>query len=243
MKILITGAGGFLGQGLVHPFAGKHQLRLMDIRPFESPHEVIVGDVSDLSAVESAAEGMDAIVIAHMAPRTELSYATPAAAFDINVQGAANLFHAAHSHGIDRVCLISSLAAVGGRAEPGAYLSRETIPTSECNTGYYGISKTCQEMVAQFAHRQNQTRVAVLRVGWVADADSNTVKFGNPVAADDDTLIDRRDIGEVARRALELPDLHFEILYVMGQPEADAFCDAAYTRQRLDWTPAHPFTP
>ena len=48
MKILMTGAAGFLGRGMVEALAPKHTLRLMDVVPVESPHECVVGDVCDL---------------------------------------------------------------------------------------------------------------------------------------------------------------------------------------------------
>ena len=35
MKVLVTGAAGFLGRGLVLPFEGVHDLRLMDVTGFD----------------------------------------------------------------------------------------------------------------------------------------------------------------------------------------------------------------
>ena len=48
MKVLVTGAGGFLGRGLVAPFVGRHDLRLMDVVDWQTPHEKVIGDVADL---------------------------------------------------------------------------------------------------------------------------------------------------------------------------------------------------
>jgi len=53
--------------------------------------------------------------------------------------------------------------------------------------------------------------------------------------------VDRRDIGEAARLALELDGLGFEVFYVLGTPEALERADVAYTRDRLGWRPTHDF--
>jgi len=41
MKILITGAGGYLGRHMIEPFERSgHELRLMDVRTFDSGYRV-----------------------------------------------------------------------------------------------------------------------------------------------------------------------------------------------------------
>ena len=45
MRILITGAGGNLGSGLVERLEGRHVLRLSDVAPFETGHEFVRMDV------------------------------------------------------------------------------------------------------------------------------------------------------------------------------------------------------
>ena len=69
MKILVTGAGGFLGGGLIEPFVGRHDLRLMDVVDWQTPHEKVLGDVADLETCRRAVQGCQGIVIAHMASR------------------------------------------------------------------------------------------------------------------------------------------------------------------------------
>ena len=50
---------------------------------------------------------MDAMVLCHMAPNPN-GYKVPPPAFDINVKGTANLYHAAAEAGLKTVVLISS---------------------------------------------------------------------------------------------------------------------------------------
>ena len=74
----------------------------------------MVGDVADLEACRTATRGVDALVIAHMATRQTGSYDTPAAAFDVNVKGTANVLFAAVENGVKRAILISSCGVVNG---------------------------------------------------------------------------------------------------------------------------------
>ena len=241
MKILITGAAGYTGSKLALSFEGKHELRLMDLHPFDTPHEKIIGDVADLDTVCKAVEDVDAIIIGHMAPRQNDGYALPTLPFDVNVRGTANLFHAAAQKGIDRVCLLSSVATVGGLREGDFFCSRDHPRIPSSLSDYYSLTKVLQELIADAFHRLKSMKVAILRLGWVVDADTRVTKYGKPITTNHPSLIDPRDVGEVARRALELNDLTFEIFYVVGGPEADAHYDVAYTRERLGWKPAFRF--
>ncbi|MCK5844380.1 MAG: hypothetical protein KAG97_06710, partial [Victivallales bacterium] len=54
-------------------------------------------------------------------------------------------------------------------------------------------------------------------------------------------FVDRRDIGFAAEAALALPNLAFEIFYVLGHPDAASHVDMETTRTRLNWTPQYDF--
>lgn len=241
MNVLITGAAGFLGEKLVVPFEkrGNYNLRLMDVADVESPHEVFRGDVADLDTVLEAAEGMDAIIIAHMAPNRPEIYETPGEAMDVNVKGTANLFYAARKRGVENVVLMSSVAAIGG------YEKRATYPhdLTPCpGKGYYSMSKGMQEMMAEHHARFYGISVASLRVGYVLDGDENRDKYGRKVDRREEHFSDRRDIGEVARRCLEMSDIQYETFHVMSTPESMCRWDVEYTCERLDWAPEHNFS-
>ncbi len=235
MKILITGAGGYLGQGLVLPFAGRHSLRLMDLKPFATPHELFVGDVADLDVARQAVAGMDAILIAHMASRQAGAYDTPPLAFDVNVKGTANIFFAGIEHGIKKFCLISSTGVLAGHT---GFCKRDIFPKGN---DLYSLTKACQEVIAEQFQRGNQLSVSVLRVGWVMDADTMIDKYGQHRKQYCVGYIDRRDVGEAARLALECADIGYEVFYVEGTPESVDRCDIAYTRRRLGWEPKYDF--
>jgi nucleoside-diphosphate-sugar epimerase len=241
MKVLITGGAGFLGRGMVAAFDAKHPLRLMDLCPWGSSHEVVAGDVADLDQVRHATEGVDGIVIAHMAGRPgggPLDYDSPPTAFDANVKGTANLLFAAAERNIRRVVLISSAGGVGAYTEEG-FRSHDHPPKSK---SLYGLTKVLQEIVAEHFSRVHGIGVAVLRVGYIVDADALNDKYDRKVRQYGRGLIDRRDIGEAARLALELPDLEYETFFVFGTKAAEEHFDVEHTRRRLGWTPRFDFS-
>lgn len=239
MRILITGAGGFLGQGLVHVLAeAGHSLRLLDVRPFKSPHEVVIGSVTDLACARLAMKDMDGLLIAHMAPRSPDAYVEPPVCFDINVKGTANLFFAAREAGVRRVVLISSMGAVSG------YPKEEFHPhdlAPRADNGLYAVTKVHQEIIAEQYSREHGMAVAALRMGHVIDIRQKTDKYGKHVEARNVRHADRFDIGEAALRCMELPGLRYETFYVSSVPDGEdsAAWDLAHTFKRLNWWPRH----
>lgn len=239
MKLLITGAGGFLGAGLITALRPHHDLRLMDVVPFDTPEELVVGDVSDLEGCRRAVAGCEAIVIAHMAPNRPEVYATPTVPFDVNVKGAANLFAAAVEGGIRRVVLISSIAVVARQQQAGEFL-RGDLPLRP--NSMYGVTKACQETLAEFYHGTHGVAVAMLRPAYITDADTLRDKYGTQRPSVNWQFIDRRDIGAAADCALRLPDLGCEAFYLVGHRDGPRHADVEHTRKRLGWTPAHDFS-
>lgn len=97
MKVLILGAHGYLGPHVVKALEPHYQLRLTDIKPIETKHEVIQVDISSLDEVMRAAENMDAIINCSVL-RDDRQLA-----FDVSTHGCYNMMRAAVTHGIRRV--------------------------------------------------------------------------------------------------------------------------------------------
>jgi nucleoside-diphosphate-sugar epimerase len=241
MRVLITGAAGYLGRGLRQPFEREgYTLRLMDIAPFESPHEKFIGDVAQLESVRKAVAGMDAMVIAHMAPRRPDAYVTPVVPFDVNVKGTANLFFAAAQSNVRKVVLISSTGVTVGHSAAASGLEHGHLvgPKSK---DMYGLTKVLQEVMAEQFSREYGIGVSVLRVGHIVDQDAMQNKYGRKITTFEFSLTDRRDIGEVARLCLERSDIKYEVFNVMSTDESRSIADVQHTCDFLGWKARYPF--
>ena len=197
----------------------------------------MIGDVFDLEEVRFALRDVDGIVIAHMASRQAGAYDTPSAAFDANVTGTANLFFTAVECGIRRIVLISSSGVTRGYPDRG-FFEHDLPPRGK---DLYGLTKQCQEVLAEFYHREHQLEIAVLRIGGLLYEDTMVDKYGKKVESAGENCVDPHDVGEVARLALLDESLAFETLFVMGVGADPGKYDVVYTKSRFGWQPAHRF--
>lgn len=142
MKVLVTGASGFLGSHIAEQLAAEgNQVRLLlrtrSSRRFLSgfPYEEACGDVTDIRSLPPALEGIDAIVHA-----AALVKARGPSEFEaVNAQGTANLLTAADQAGcsVQRFVYVSTLAAHGPSAD-GKPRQPEDAPRPITS---YGVSK------------------------------------------------------------------------------------------------------
>ncbi|CAN5303018.1 NAD(P)-dependent oxidoreductase [soil metagenome] len=169
MKVLVTGASGFLGGWGAELLAKeKHDVRVLVRKTSNKKHleslgkiEFAEGAVEDAAAVKQAVEGVDAIV--HSAG---LVKAKDEAEFHrVNVQGTRNLIDAAKSlvakgHPLRRFVHVSSLE-VSGPSQDG-----KPVPVEQVNpcTGY-GRSKAEAEKVVLAA--KDELPITILRPGAI----------------------------------------------------------------------------
>lgn len=115
MHVLVTGGSGFLGINLVrHLLAKGHQVRSLDIAPFDYPDvvdrvEALMGDIRDPVAASIACNGVDVVV--HTAAALPL-YA-PDDIRTTDVDGTRRMLEASAEQGVARFVMISSTAVYG----------------------------------------------------------------------------------------------------------------------------------
>ena len=157
MKVLVTGATGFLGSCVTQALlASGHSVRALVRRP-DRPGalarrdvEIAPGDVVAPDTVAAAVSGVDAIV--HCAGLTSWRIRDRAPLFRVNVDGTRNVLRAAAAQGI-RVLHTSSIASIGPTREPRE-LDEESPATALDFDCPYTESKRASEQLAQtFAAR------------------------------------------------------------------------------------------
>jgi nucleoside-diphosphate-sugar epimerase len=134
MKVLVTGAAGYIGSVLVRQLLNKgYEVRGFDSLKFggDSLYDVMLnpgfdfmqGDIRNPADVKKALEGMDAI--AHLAAIV----GDPACkkyseeALDTNWNGSVALFEAAEKAGLERFVFASTCSNYGKMPDPDSYVT------------------------------------------------------------------------------------------------------------------------
>lgn len=194
MKVVIYGGNGMLGPHVVKALAPHYELRVTDIKPFETPHEMQVVDVADPDAVMKAAEGMDAIVnLSVLRPHRKI-------AFDVNTMGCYNVMRAAVKHGIRRVINTGPHFTVEGAPyESYDYDIGPEVPPKP-STNLYALSKGLgQEINRIFTEHYDVYVLCLLFYIFRPHDDMSAPKRDFPF------LVTWRDAANAFQPALEIP--------------------------------------
>jgi len=153
MKILITGATGFVGSAVLRQLLHEgHAVRALvrqnsDRRNLSGlPVEIVTGDLKDRKSLDKAMENCDTLF--HVAADYRLWVPRPYEIYETNVTGTSNIMHAAAGAEIDRIVYTSSVATLG--------LNRDGRPADESTPvgyrdmiGHYKRSKYLAEAEVQ----------------------------------------------------------------------------------------------
>lgn len=172
-KVLVTGAGGFIGSHLVETlvelgakvrafvrYNSRNDLGLLEVLPKNKKEniEIIMGDIRDSEAVRKAVKGMD--IVFHLAALISIpySYLHPREVVETNVIGTLNILNTARDFGLRKI-IHTSTSEVYGTA---LY-----VPIDEKHPlqgqSPYSASKIGADKLAESFYRSYELPIAIIR--------------------------------------------------------------------------------
>jgi len=165
MKVLVTGATGFVGAAVARALSvAGWQVRVLVRAGSDRGNlqrlavEVVEGDLADLSSLERALAGCSGLF--HVAADYRLGARDPKPLYRTNVEGTRAILNAARTAGVGRIVYTSSVATIGipSDGSPGD----ERTPVALSNMiGHYKRSKYLAEEVVRDAARMGMSVVIV----------------------------------------------------------------------------------
>jgi len=174
MKVLVTGASGFIGSHLTERLVKEgYKVRVLvrEEDPKKLPEnrrdclkllknlniEIVKGDFLDKESLKKAVKGID--VVFHLGAIARPMEIPRELYFKVNEEGTRNLFAAIDPKKIKKIVMMSSVSAVG-IAKKGVAVNEE----SKClPIDIYGESKLAQEKVAKEFIKEKNLPVVILR--------------------------------------------------------------------------------
>lgn len=242
MKVLITGACGFIGRNLIAELEPHHELRLVDsvapadatmfaggrdrrAAPLLTRWPFVKADIGDLAAMRQACEGMDAVV--HLAADPTGYADRGKEIMQINVVGTYVVLDAARLAGVKRVLCASSINAFGTfywrlSGKPPPYT---TMPLDESFDTVaedpYSLSKRCNEESCAAFTRAYGLTTAAFRFAGVSSAERYDTlrRESKPTVAWSEDLyqwVHVTDLVRGLRQAVECPALPTYGVYTLA---------------------------
>jgi dihydroflavonol-4-reductase len=145
MRVLVTGATGFLGAHVLHTLLREgHEVRAL-VRPGQRRNhirmvgaELFEGDLLDTSSVRAACDDVQGLV--NCAARVGYRSQQNALMDKVNVDAVTTLLRAAHEAGLERVVHVSTAGAVGV-SRSGEILDESSMWSLESRLVHYTLTK------------------------------------------------------------------------------------------------------
>jgi uronate dehydrogenase len=216
--VLITGAGGLVGQMLRERLARPDRtLRLLDVVPLTAGpgEEVIQASVTDLDALTQACTGADAVI--HLAGVSgEMAWER---VMETNIHGTYVVFEAARRAGCGRVIYASSNHAVGFTPRDAFPVPDYAFPAPDT---YYGVSKAAGEALASLYHSRYGLDAICLRILTCAERPANIRALSTWLSPD--------DAGRLFEACLTAPEPGFRVAYGVSDNSRGGWVSLAEAR-------------
>ena len=234
-KVLVTGAGGLMGDYVIKELKGYCQLSGLDILPDKNNLLHIKDTILNMDAVKRACEGMDAVI--QIAAIPNIWSGSGSDIIHTNVTGTWNVLKAAQEAGVKRVIITSSDSVVGYTVLAGAMIAPSYLPIDHKHprrpTDPYALSKKlCEEMAKSFVD-DGAFEVVVMRPVFVlypefeAEIRARSAlrdEYSGPVSGVSKPpgggvmwhYVDPRDLATAYRQALEIDKPGFGPYFICG---------------------------
>ncbi len=170
-RVLVTGAGGFIGSRLVEQlveagarvrafvrYTSDGEAGWLDRSPVRGEVEVTRGDLADRDSVSEAVRGQSLVLHLGALIAIPYSYDAPESYVRTNILGTLNVLQAVRAHGVERLVHTSTSEVYG---------SAQAVPMTEAHPlvgqSPYSASKIGADMLAESWRRSFQTPVVTLR--------------------------------------------------------------------------------
>lgn len=232
-RVVVTGAGGLLGQYVVRAVSGVGDRVVgLDLRPAPGCAAFFEASILDPEALEAAFAGAECVL--HIAAAPNIGAGSPKTIIELNALGSCNVLEAALRAGVRRVVLCSSDSVMGNTVWPKHFWCPATMPVPEGHemrpADPYALSKLMAEEAGR-AYARRGLEVLALRPVFVLfpammgevlarHADPGGYRgpcAGGHVAAGGGLCwhhVDPRDVAEAFRLAIDAPWRGFDAFWL-----------------------------
>jgi uronate dehydrogenase len=166
--VLVTGASGAVGRGVVPLLESDFDLRLLAVDAPAGDRRWVRADVLDWAALGVAMQGVGAVLHLAVASGHSGTYEDDAfndLRFDVNVRGTFHVFECARRAGVRRVVYVSSLMVVWGYGAGGP-IPGDPPPRP---VGTYALTKALGEEIARHFAAAHGLEVVIVRMAAPLD--------------------------------------------------------------------------
>jgi UDP-glucose 4-epimerase len=174
-RVLVTGAAGFLGQGLIAQLVRQGDCEAViavDVREVPKAQRLsgityLTQDVRDPALAKTVAEHRIDTVVHLAAIVTPSKDANRAFEYSVDVEGTRNVLQACLAHGVQHIVVSSSGAAYGYHADNPAWLTEDMPLRGNESFAYSHHKRLVEDMLAQYRQSHPQLQQTVLRIGTI----------------------------------------------------------------------------